>query len=40
MKAIYVYDSEAEAIEKKADELGLSIEEVVEQLCEYLEEIE
>lgn len=40
MKYISVYDIEAEAIEKKADELGMTTAEIIEQLCEYLDEIE
>lgn len=41
MKAIYIYDTEREALEKKSDECGLSIAEIIEQLCDnYLDEIE
>lgn len=40
MKAIYVYDIEAEALEKKAEELDTTVAEIIEQLCDYLEEVE
>ena len=40
MTNISVYDIEANALEKKAEELDISIAEIIEQLCEYLDEIE
>lgn len=40
MTAITIYDTEADALEKKAEELGTSIAEIIEQLCEYLDDVE
>lgn len=40
MKKITVYDTEADALEAKANELDMTVAEVIEMLCEYLEEIE
>jgi hypothetical protein len=40
MTNIAVYDIEANALEKKADELGTTVAEIIEQLCDYLDEVE
>lgn len=40
MKYISVYDIEADAIERKTEELGTTVAEIIEQLCDYLDEIE
>ena len=40
MTIIEVFDSDAEEIETKARELNLSIEEIIELLCEHMDEIE
>ena len=40
MKYISAYDVEADAIERKAEELGTTTAEIIEQLCEYLDELE
>ena len=40
MRRIEVYDIEADALERKAEELDTTIAEIIEQLCEYLDEVE
>lgn len=41
MRAIYVYDTEADAIEKKAEELGTSVAEIIEQLVDnHIDDVE
>lgn len=40
MTNIRICDTEAEALEKKAEELGTTVAEIIEQLCDYLDEVE
>jgi len=41
MKAIYVYDTEADTLEKKAEELGISVAEIIEQLVDnHIDDVE
>ena len=41
MKAILVYDTEADALERKAEELGTTIAEIIEQLVDdHLDDVE
>ncbi len=41
MRSIYIYDYDAERIEQKAEELDITIAEVVEQLCDCsIDEVE
>lgn len=40
MKRIEVYDIEAKALEAKAEALNTTVAEIVEMLCEYLDEVE
>lgn len=40
MTRIEVYDIEADALERKAEELDTTIAEIIEQLCEHLDEVE
>ena len=40
MTNITIYDLEAKALAEKAEELDITIAELVEQLCEFLDECE
>lgn len=40
MTRIEIYDTEAEALERKAEQMDVTIAELVEMLCDYLHEIE
>lgn len=40
MTRIEVYDTEAEALRDKAEQMDMTIAELVEMLCEYLPEVE
>ena len=40
MTYIAVYDIDAKELERKADELDTTIAEIIEQLCDYLGEVE
>ena len=40
MKKIEVYDDNAEAIEKKAEELDVSVAYIIDALIDYLGEVE
>lgn len=40
MTNISVYDTEATLLEKKADEMGTTVAELIEQLCDFLDEVE
>lgn len=40
MTRIEVYDTEAEALQDKAEQMDITVAELVEMLCEYLSEVE